>query len=276
MPRPRPYSRHLSADDNRSGFSAIAPAFWKTAEKLKTEAVQATAQQDWKVHWTIPSAICLYHAALDCFINEEIAIAIARAGAGSNAALARKGRSIQDKTLSPKKLERFFSFFALGGKATTDVRDRTLLFISLRNLLYHHAPEMRDIRDYPDKVIAVLKDAGIDPVNTSWAGPVHRHSISRMGVECGASVHRRLVSCCGHSIADARSGICRLTEQIAASYRVTGTAMSRRARPRWRRSQRVGEGNKSPPPGHIAAQPTNVRFRGANRTLSGHSPKAEF
>jgi hypothetical protein len=35
------------------------------------------------------------------------------------------------------------------------------------------------------------------------------------------------------------------------------------------------EGNKSPPPGHIAAQPTNVRFRGANRTLSGHPPKAE-
>jgi hypothetical protein len=169
MPRPRPFSRYLSTDNSLTGFSAIAPNFWQTAEKLRTDAVQATAQQDWKVHSTIPSAICLYHAALDCFINEEIALAIARAGVASNAALARKGRSIQDKTLSPKKLERFFSFFALGGKATTDVRDRTLLFISLRNLLYHHAPEMRDIRDYPDKVIAVLKDAGIDPVNTSWA-----------------------------------------------------------------------------------------------------------
>jgi hypothetical protein len=32
---------------------------------------------------------------------------------------------------------------------------------------------------------------------------------------------------------------------------------------------------KSLPPGHIAVQPTNVRFRGANRTLSGHPPKAE-
>ena len=35
--------------------------------------------------------------------------------------------------------------------------------------LYHHAPEMRDVRDYPKQAIDALKDAGIDPVNTSWA-----------------------------------------------------------------------------------------------------------
>jgi hypothetical protein len=177
MPRPRPYSRYLSTNDNLSGFSSIAPAFWKTAEKLKTEAAQATLQQEWKVHFkqewkvhfTIPSAICLYHAALDCFINEEIALAIARTGTAGNGAVQDEGRSIQDETLNEKKLDRFFSFFGLDGKATTDVRDRTLLFIALRNLLYHHAPEMRDIRDYPDKVVAALKDADIEPVNTSWA-----------------------------------------------------------------------------------------------------------
>jgi hypothetical protein len=157
MPRPRPYSRYLSTADNLSGFSSIAPAFWKTAEKLKTEAVQATVQQGWKVHWTIPSAICLYHAALDCFINEEIALAIA--GSGGNAAVQDEGRSIQDETLNQKKLDRFFSFFGLDGKATTDVRDRTLLFIALRNLLYHHVPEMRDIRDYPEKLIDAARRA---------------------------------------------------------------------------------------------------------------------
>jgi hypothetical protein len=168
MPRPRPYSRYLSTDNNLSGFSSLAPAFWKTAEKLKTEAVQATVQQEWKVHFTIPSAICLYHTALDCFINEEIALVITRADTAGNSA-AQDGRSIQDETLNEKKLDRFFSFFGLDGKATPDVRDRTLLFIALRNLLYHHAPEMRDFRDYPDKVIAALKDADIEPVNTSWA-----------------------------------------------------------------------------------------------------------
>jgi hypothetical protein len=171
MPRPRPHSRYLTTDSGQKGFSAIAPNFWRTAEKLRTEAVQATAQQDWKVHSTIPSAICLYHAALDCFINEEIALAIARAGVASDDPYAREGRAIQDKTLSPTsgKLDSFFSFFELEGKGTQEVRDRTVKFIGLRDRLYHHAPEMRDIRDYPDQVIDALKDAGIGPVNTSWA-----------------------------------------------------------------------------------------------------------
>ena len=166
MPRPRPHSRYLTTDSNQKGFSAIAPNFWRTAEKLKTEAVQATAQQSWKGHSTVPSAICLYHAALDCFINEEIASALARA---SDAKLTSKGRSIQDMTLNRKKLERFFSFFQLSGEGVAEVRDRTLKLIGLRNILYHHAPEMRDVRDYPKQAIDALKDAGIDPVNTSWA-----------------------------------------------------------------------------------------------------------
>jgi hypothetical protein len=107
MPRQRPHSRYLAMDSELKGFSAIASNFWQTAEKLRTEAVQATAEQNWKAHWTVPSAICLYHAALDCFINEEIAIALARAGAASDDALTHEGRSIQDMTLKPKKPRRF-------------------------------------------------------------------------------------------------------------------------------------------------------------------------
>jgi hypothetical protein len=146
-------------------FSALAPNFCRTAEKLKTEAVQATVQQSWKSHWTIPSAICLYHAALDCFINEGIAIAIAL-----DDSLAQEGRLIQDKTLNARKLDGFFSFFQLSGKGTPEVRNRILTLIGLRNILYHHAPEMREVRDYPKQAIDALEDAGIDPVNTPWAG----------------------------------------------------------------------------------------------------------
>lgn len=169
MPRARPYSRYLTTDNDQKGFSALAPNFWQTAEKLKTEAVQATVLQSWKIHWTIPSAICLYHAALDCFINEEIALAIARTGLPSDDPLAQEGRLIQDKTLNAEKLDGFFSFFQLSGKGTPKVRDRILTLIGLRNILYHHAPEMRDVRDYPKQAIDALKDAGIDPINTSWA-----------------------------------------------------------------------------------------------------------
>jgi hypothetical protein len=171
MPRPRRYSRYLSSDDDQKGFSAIAPNFWQSAEKLRTEAVQVTARQNWKVHWTIPSAICLYHAALGCFINEEIVLAMALVDSTGREGLLLqdRGRLIQDKTLSADKLDNFFSFFRLAGKGTPEVRRRTLLFIALRDRLYHHMPEMRDRRDYPDQVIEALNDAGIEPVNTSWA-----------------------------------------------------------------------------------------------------------
>ena len=94
--RPRQHSRYLSTDNNQKGFSAIAPNFWQTAEKLRSEAVQATAQQTWKNRWSVPSAICLYHAALDCFINEEIASALA--GTATDTVLTN-GRAIQDLTL---------------------------------------------------------------------------------------------------------------------------------------------------------------------------------
>jgi hypothetical protein len=162
--RLRPHSRYLPTDATLSGFSSIAPAHWRTAEKLRNEATLETAQQNWRVHWTIPSAICLYHAALDCFINEEIALAVAL----TEGTLAPGGRTIQDNTLNAKKLNAFFAIFGLTGKQTPEVFSRTLLFIDLRDRLYHHAPEMRDVREYPDPVIAALNDAGIEPVNTSW------------------------------------------------------------------------------------------------------------
>jgi hypothetical protein len=167
MPRPRPYSAYLSGNIGMRGLSSIAPYFWKTAEKIKGEALRETAEQAWKTHWTIPSAICLYHAALECFINEEIALVVG--DRDTDATMIEAGHAIQDMTLHPGKLEKFFSFFGLEGKQTPDVWSRTVRFIALRDRLYHYSPEMRDIREYPDAVVAALEDARIERVNTSWA-----------------------------------------------------------------------------------------------------------
>jgi hypothetical protein len=166
--RRRAYSHYLSTGEQHVGFSELAPNFWRTAEKLRSEAVEATAQQDWKAHSTVPSAICLYHAALDCFINEQVALAIALRGDTRDDLIAA-GHVIQDSTLCEEKLKAFFAFFGLKGKETPEVHSRTLRFLKLRDRLYHHSPEMRDVREYPDDVVEALKDAGIQPVNTSWA-----------------------------------------------------------------------------------------------------------
>jgi|SRR5262249_17524584 len=166
MPRSRQYSPYSSTNKGMVGFSSVAPNFWKTAEKIRSEALRETAEQEWKTHWTIPAAICLYHAALECFINEEIALAVA--GSNNDATATEAGHAIQDMTLKEKKLKKFFSFFDLEGKQTPDIWSRTLRFIALRNCLYHHSPQLRDMSEYPDAVIAALDDAGIERVNTSW------------------------------------------------------------------------------------------------------------
>jgi hypothetical protein len=166
MTRPRPHSRYGATENEQIGFSSLAPAFWRTAEKLRNEVVHRNATHD----TAIPPAICLYHAALDYFINEEIAITLAVfASDGRDAALYQSGYAIQDMTLREEKMKKFFSLYNLDGKQTAEIWSRTLLFLGLRNRLYHHAPEARDIRDYPEEVIAALKDAGIEPTNMPWA-----------------------------------------------------------------------------------------------------------
>jgi hypothetical protein len=64
MTKPPAYKRYLDTEEQPPGFSAIACTHWRTAERLRDEAGKLTADQSWPVHWTVPSIICLYHAAL--------------------------------------------------------------------------------------------------------------------------------------------------------------------------------------------------------------------
>jgi hypothetical protein len=163
-PRLRTFTQYLSTEDSILGFSSIAPTYWRTAENLRVAAEIETANQTWRVHWTVHSVICLYHAALECAINEEIALFMALSGGVPTL----DGRIAQEAT-GKAKLDAAFSFFGVQGKQTPEIWDRTVRFIALRNHLYHHTPTLRDVREYPDEIIAALKDAGIEPVNTSWA-----------------------------------------------------------------------------------------------------------
>jgi hypothetical protein len=165
MARKPEYARHLSTEDGLIGFSSIAAGFWRTAEKLRNEALQQTAKQSPPTHWNTHSAICLYHAALDSFLNEEITIW----GMLTNTSLAKGGHQIQGLTLNAQKLNEFFSFFGLKDRKTPAISHRASLLAGLRNRLSHHWPEVRDMRDYPVEVINALSDARIEPVNTSWA-----------------------------------------------------------------------------------------------------------
>jgi hypothetical protein len=164
MAKPPAHASYLATADALQGFSAIAHHFWRTAEKLRHQAVQTTTGQTRQTCWTVHSAICLYHAALECFCNEENAFRRALTAAPSN----DKGYKLQGATLSAEKLDDLFAYFGISDKHDPDIQRRTILLIGLRNRLFHHWPEMRDVRDYPVTVIDALTDAKIDNVNTSW------------------------------------------------------------------------------------------------------------
>ncbi|MFY9835381.1 MAG: hypothetical protein WAK55_02740 [Xanthobacteraceae bacterium] len=138
----------------------------RTAEKLRDEPVKQTTKTSPPTYWTVHSAICLYHAALECFINEEITVQ--STPTKTKVSPINSGYEIQSMTLHERKLDEFFSFFGLKGKNTPDITRRVLLLAGLRNRLAHHWPLLRDVRDYPVQVIDALTDAGIEKINTSW------------------------------------------------------------------------------------------------------------
>ena len=139
------YERYVDSEVGLVGFSSIATGFWRAAEKLRDEADKQTAGQAWRTHWSIHSAICLYHAALECFIKEEVTIFTARVGIGEEKLLTKAYR-VQGNTLNAMKIDDFFALFGLTEKVAPDVRRRALLLINLRNRLSHHWPLVRDVR----------------------------------------------------------------------------------------------------------------------------------
>jgi hypothetical protein len=165
---PPDYKRYVNSDVAIQGFSKIALHFWKDAERLRDHAEQQTKDQTWRTHWSVLSAICLYHAALECFINEEITFHFTARLKTSDNRLLTEAFRIQGDTLNAKKIDGFWSLFGVADKVATDVKRRAVILANLRNCLYRHWPLFRDVRDYPTPVIAALDDAQIARVDTSW------------------------------------------------------------------------------------------------------------
>jgi hypothetical protein len=170
MPKqPPPHEAVLATEDALQGFSAIALHFWRTAERLRSEAEKATAGRRLREDWNVLSAVCLYHVALDCFINEEITIYTSRLPPiPENSAELTQGYRVQGNTLNAKKIEDFLLFFGLTDQISVDVRRRAEMLAGLRNRLAHHWPVLGLMGNYPSDVVAALKDAQIELINTSW------------------------------------------------------------------------------------------------------------
>jgi hypothetical protein len=150
---PPDYTRYVDSNQALKGFSTIALNIWKDAERLREHAQKQTSTQTWRTHSSVLSAICLYHAALECFINEEITFYTARLGTDHEKLLIEAFR-IQGDTLNAKKIDSFWSFFGLANKVAPDIKRRAVLLANLRNCLYHHWPQLRKRRGWTSEQVA--------------------------------------------------------------------------------------------------------------------------
>lgn len=172
-----------SQPTDRRGFGHISQEFWQSAEKLRRESARHTLPNS-RSFMIIP-AICLFHAALECWMNEHLAVlAGRRARVGqhdqSNAAL-----RVQDKTLNADKVATFLQEFGLSDRFSAEVRTNTVAFVEFRNRLYHYSPELRSLSDCPEAALEVFRLSGAEVGNGHWT---YYAAQQRVGDWCGQCV----------------------------------------------------------------------------------------
>jgi hypothetical protein len=170
MRRPRPHKQFFQAAEPRSGFAAIAPTHYKSARKLLQHAESVCAESEMKFCFYVLSAICLFHACLECYLNEELALSLfrLRSRVGEEDPRVDQLIGLQDRPFGRQKLSDFLEAYGFGGRIAGPVIDEVVALCELRDRLYHYTPEMKPVNECPEAVAAVLTRAGVDVIRTSW------------------------------------------------------------------------------------------------------------
>jgi hypothetical protein len=125
------------------------------------------ADHEWKVCFYVLSAICLFHASLECYLNEELAVSLALLDKPADELVARC-LALQNKTFGREKLDGFLDAYGFGEQFETALIEDVTCLCNLRDRLYHHSPEMRPTNQYPEAAAVVLRKLGAAPIDTSW------------------------------------------------------------------------------------------------------------
>lgn len=170
-PKKRPRAEDFALQNPMVGFAIVAPYFWLSAELLVNEARRVAAGQgDFPTTRHGAAIICLHHACLDCFLNEELALHIQPAqpsGRADQEDINQRLRGIQDLT-GAAKVQEALAAFGLDGGFSQAARDGAETLIKLRNLAYHHSPEFQDVNQYPPVITELRKQLGLREINTDW------------------------------------------------------------------------------------------------------------
>ena len=151
-----------------SGYSHVAHQHYWAAEILRDRALKY-AEINKHDHSVLTfSVICLYHASLDCYLNETLAGSASRLEK-SNPDQARRCFGIQKESLNPGKISKFLEAYGAHNKIGDEIREHLDAFLLLRNVLYHHSPETRPFNEIPADAEKALKLSAGPVINTSWA-----------------------------------------------------------------------------------------------------------
>jgi hypothetical protein len=154
------------------GFSAIAPVHYRSALKLLQQAENVCASRQWKICYYVLSAICLFHASLECYLNEELALSLELLGDKPAGDLFKRCETLQDQTFGRQKLNEFLEFYGIRERIESAIIEDVGCLCDLRDRLYHHSPKMRPTHEYPAAAVVVLRKVGVAPIHTDWTNLV--------------------------------------------------------------------------------------------------------
>jgi hypothetical protein len=124
------------------GFSAIAPVHYRSALRLLQQAENLCAGRQWKICPYVLSAICLFHASLECYLNEELALSLELQRDKPAGDLLKRCEALQDQTFGRKKLNHFLDLYGIRDRIESAIIEDVGCLCDLRDRLYHHSPAM--------------------------------------------------------------------------------------------------------------------------------------
>jgi hypothetical protein len=171
--RARPYEPfYVPPEPSPPSFSAISSHHYRSAVKLIQYAQAECTTQQFKTSFFILSVICLFHACLECYINEYIGLILFSLEEQVEKDTVIRFMSIQDRPFGRVKLNEYLDACGVRDHFEVAAVEDVVALCELRDRLYHHSAEMKPFNEYPQPVIVVLNKVGVPSMNSSWVSLV--------------------------------------------------------------------------------------------------------
>jgi hypothetical protein len=185
------------------GYGVIAGSHWQAANELldlaRAEA-KAYPDQVYPHSHRGPSGICLYHATLDCHLNEILAWntdpALHPDQEGEYQQRLERIRQLQDLT-GAAKAERVIAAMGIADRFGPEVIEGYRQLDQLRKLAYHHSPEFEPTNEYPPILLRIMEQRGIKRINTQWSNMLEHLDILEWARETAQRFIEELDRCAG-------------------------------------------------------------------------------